>query len=155
MTKLKAGDKAPDFSTIDDQGNKVSLKDFRGKKVVLYFYPKDNTSGCTKQACELRDNYSKFAKLDAVVLGVSPDPQKAHVKFKTKYDLPFPLLVDEDKKIINAYDVWHQKSLYGVKFMGVVRTTFVIDEKGKISHVFPKVRVPDHLELVISALKEK
>jgi len=155
MTKLQPGDKAPDFSTIDDQGNKVALKDFRGKKVVLYFYPKDNTSGCTKQACELRDNYSKFAKLDAVVLGVSPDPQKAHVKFKTKFDLPFPLLVDEDKKIINAYDVWHQKSLYGVKFMGVVRTTFVIDEKGRITHVFPKVKVPDHLELVMAALKEK
>jgi peroxiredoxin Q/BCP len=154
MTHLKPGDKAPDFSTIDDQGNAVSLKALRGKKVVLYFYPKDNTSGCTKQACELRDNYKKFDKLDAVVLGVSPDPQKSHTKFKTKFDLPFPLLVDEEKKIIEAYDVWHEKSMYGIKFMGVVRTTFIIDEKGKISHVFPKVKVPDHLELVMQALKE-
>jgi peroxiredoxin Q/BCP len=155
MTHLKPGDKAPDFSTIDDQGNKVSLKDLRGKKIVLYFYPKDNTSGCTKQACELRDNYKKFDKLDAVVLGVSPDSQKAHTKFKTKFDLPFPLLVDEDKKIIEAYDVWHEKSMYGIKFMGVVRTTFIIDEKGKISHVFPKVKVPEHMDLVMNALKEK
>jgi peroxiredoxin Q/BCP len=154
MTHLKAGDKAPDFSTIDDQGNVVSLKDLRGKKVVLYFYPKDNTSGCTKQACELRDNYKKFDKLDAVVLGVSPDSQKSHTKFKTKFDLPFALLVDEDKKIIEAYDVWHEKSMYGVKFMGVVRTTFIIDEKGKITHVFPKVKVPEHLEMVMQALKE-
>jgi peroxiredoxin Q/BCP len=154
MTKLKAGDKAPDFSTIDDQGNKVSLKDFRGKKVVLYFYPKDNTPGCTKQSCALRDNYAKFKKLDAVVLGVSPDSQKSHTKFKTKFDLPFPLLVDEDKKIIEAYDVWHEKSMYGVKFMGVVRTTFIIDEKGKITHVFLKVKVPEHLEQVLKALKE-
>jgi thioredoxin-dependent peroxiredoxin len=154
MTKLKAGDKAPDFSTIDDQGNKVSLKDLRGKKVVLYFYPKDNTSGCTKQACELRDNYAKFKKLDAVILGVSPDSQKSHTKFISKFDLPFPLLVDEDKKIIEAYDVWHEKSMYGLKFMGVVRTTFIIDEKGKITHVFPKVKVPEHLEQVIKALKE-
>ncbi len=154
MTHLKPGDKAPDFSTIDDQGNAVSLKALRGKKIVLYFYPKDNTSGCTKQACELRDNYKKFDKLDAVVLGVSPDSQKSHTKFKTKFDLPFPLLVDEEKKIIEAYDVWHEKSMYGIKFMGVVRTTFIIDEKGKISHVFPKVKVPDHMELVMQALKE-
>jgi thioredoxin-dependent peroxiredoxin len=154
MTHLKAGDKAPNFSALDDQGNKISLKDLRGKKVVLYFYPKDNTSGCTKQACELRDNYAGIKKLGAVLLGVSPDAQKSHEKFKTKYDLPFPLLVDEDKKICEAYDVWHEKSMYGLKFMGVVRTTFVIDEEGKISHVFPKVKVAEHMDWVMKALKE-
>lgn len=154
LTKLKAGDKAPDFTTIDDEGNKIALKDFRGKKIVLYFYPKDNTPGCTKQACELRDNYSKFKKLDAVLLGVSSDPQKSHAKFKTKFDLPFPLLVDEDKSISNAYDVWHEKSMFGVKYMGVLRTTFIIDEKGKITHVFPKVKVPEHLDQVLKALKD-
>src|SRR5580698_4128284 len=120
---LQEGDKAPDFKVKDDQGNDVSLKDLRGKKVVLYFYPKDNTSGCTKEACDFRDNLGRIKRKDAVVLGVSPDNEKSHVKFKTKYDLSFPLLADVDKKIVTDYGVWQEKSMYGRKYMGVVRTT--------------------------------
>jgi thioredoxin-dependent peroxiredoxin len=149
---LEVGNKAPDFITTDDAGRSVSLKDLRGSKVVLYFYPKDDTTGCTKEACDFRDNYSSFKRKGVVVLGVSPDGEKSHAKFKNKYDLPFPLLVDEDKAISNAYGVWQEKSLYGRKFMGVVRTTFVIDEHGKISHIFPKVRVPKHVEKVLEAI---
>ena len=149
---LKEGDKAPDFTAKDDEGNDVSLKDFRGKKVVLYFYPKDNTSGCTKEACDFRDNMGRIKRKDAVVLGVSPDSEKSHGKFKSKFDLTFPLLVDEDKKLVNAYGVWQEKSLYGRKFMGVVRTTFVIDEKGKIAKIFSKVKVAGHVDEVLAAL---
>ncbi len=149
---LNEGDKAPDFTAKDDNGNDVSLKDFRGKKVVLYFYPKDNTSGCTKEACDFRDNLGRIKRKDTVVLGVSPDSEKSHEKFKTKFDLNFPLLVDEDKKLVNAYGVWKEKSLYGRKFMGVVRTTFIIDENGKIVKLFPKVKVAGHVEEVLAAL---
>ena len=150
---LKEGDKAPDFTSTDDEGNKISLKDFRGKKVVLYFYPKDNTSGCTKEACNFRDNMGRVKRKDAVVLGVSPDSEKSHLKFKEKFDLNFPLVVDEDKKIVSAYGVWKEKSLYGRKFMGVVRTTFIIDENGKIAKIFPKVKVEGHVDQVLEALK--
>ncbi len=150
---LKEGDKAPDFTAKDDQGHDVSLKDFRGKKVVLYFYPKDNTSGCTKEACDFRDNLGRIKRKDAVVLGVSPDSEKSHGNFKSKFDLTFPLLVDEDKKLVNAYGVWKEKSLYGRKYMGVERTTFVIDEKGKIAKIFSKVKVAGHLDEVLEALK--
>ena len=149
---LKEGDKAPDFTTTDDQGNKISLKDFRGKKVVLYFYPKDNTPGCTKEACDFRDNFARIKRAGAVVLGISPEGEKSHTKFKTKFDLTFPLLVDEDKKIVNAYGVWDKKSLYGRVFMGTVRTTFLIDEKGKIAKIFPKVKVTGHVDAVLEAL---
>jgi thioredoxin-dependent peroxiredoxin len=149
---LKEGDKAPDFTAKDDQGNTVSLKDLRGKKVVLYFYPKDNTSGCTKEACDFRDNFALIKRKDAIVLGVSPDNEKSHGKFKAKFDLTFPLLVDEDKKLVNAYGVWQKKSLYGRAFMGVVRTTFIIDEKGKIARIFPKVKVNGHVDAVLEAL---
>jgi len=149
---LKEGDKAPDFTAKDDAGHEVSLKDFRGKKVVLYFYPKDNTSGCTKEACDFRDNLGRIKRKDAVVLGVSPDSEKSHGKFKSKFDLTFPLLVDEDKKLVNAFGVWQEKSLYGRKFMGVVRTTFVIDEKGKIAKIFSKVKVAGHVDEVLEAL---
>lgn len=149
---LKEGDKAPEFTTTDDEGNKVSLKDFRGKKVVLYFYPKDNTSGCTKEACDFRDNLGRIKRKDAVVLGVSPEGEKSHTKFKTKFDLTFPLLVDEDKTLVNLYGVWKEKSLYGRKYMGVERTTFLIDEKGKIAKIFPKVKVAGHVDEVILAL---
>jgi len=151
---LKEGDKAPDFEVKDDQGNDVSLKDLRGKKVVLYFYPKDDTSGCTKEACDFRDNLGRIKRKDAVVLGVSPDNEKSHTKFKTKYDLPFPLLADIDKKIVNDYGVWKEKSMYGRKYMGVERTTFIIDEKGKIAKIFPKVKVEGHVDEVIEALKD-
>lgn len=150
---LKEGDKAPDFTAKDDQGHDVSLKDFRGKKVVLYFYPKDNTSGCTKEACDFRDNLGRIKRKDAVVLGVSPDSEKSHGKFKSKFDLTFPLLVDEDKKLVNAFGVWKEKSLYGRKYMGVERTTFVIDEKGKIAKIFSKVKVAGHVDEVLEALK--
>ncbi len=149
---LNEGDKAPDFTAKDDQGNDVSLKDFRGKKVVLYFYPKDNTSGCTIEACDFRDNLGRIKRKDAVVLGVSPDSEKSHGKFKSKFDLSFPLLADEDKTLVNAYGVWKEKSMYGRKYMGVERTTFLIDEKGKIAKIFPKVKVAGHVDAVLEAL---
>jgi peroxiredoxin Q/BCP len=149
---LNEGDKAPDFTATDDKGNTVSLKDLRGKKIVLYFYPKDDTSGCTKEACDFRDNLARIKRKDAVVLGVSPDSEKKHAKFKDKYDLTFPLLADEEKKIVNDYGVWKEKSMYGRKYMGVERTTFLIDEKGKIAKIFPKVKVPGHVDQVLEAL---
>ena len=149
---LQEGDKAPDFTTKDDQGNEISLKGLRGKKVVLYFYPKDNTSGCTKEACDFRDNLGRIKRKDAIVLGVSPEGEKSHTKFKSKFDLTFPLLVDEDKTLVNAYGVWKEKSMYGRKYMGVERTTFIIDEKGKIAKIFPKVKVAGHVDAVLEAL---
>lgn len=147
-----AGDKAPAFSALDDTGKKVSLSDFKGKVVVLYFYPKDDTSGCTTEACSFRDNLPRFDKLDAVILGVSPDSVKSHQKFKQKYDLPYTLLADEDKAIANAYGVWGEKSMYGRKYMGVMRTTFVIDKTGKIARVFEKVKPADHAVEVAEAV---
>lgn len=154
MADLKVGEKAPAFSIEDASGNKVALKDFIGKKVVLYFYPKDMTSGCTTEACDFRDSLPEFKKLDAVVLGVSPDPVKSHVKFTEKHDLNFPLLSDVDKKVVEKYGVWKEKSMYGKKYMGVERTTFIIDEKGKIQKIFPKVKVKGHVEEVKKALQE-
>ncbi|HEY3876651.1 MAG TPA: thioredoxin-dependent thiol peroxidase [Candidatus Kapabacteria bacterium] len=149
---LNEGDTAPNFSAKDDKGNTVSLKDLRGTKVVLYFYPKDDTSGCTKEACDFRDNLNRIKRKDAVVIGVSPDSEKSHLKFKTKFDLTFPLIVDEDKTLVNLYEVWKEKSMYGRKYMGVERTTFVIDEKGKIAKIFSKVKVPGHVDAVMQAL---
>ena len=150
---VEEGKKAPEFAAMDDEGNKVKLKDFRGKNVILYFYPKDNTSGCTKEACDFRDNYKQFQKAGAVILGVSPDSEKSHKKFKEKFDLPFPLIVDEAKEIANLYGVWKEKSMYGRKYMGIERTTFVIDEDGKVKKIFPKVKVTDHAQAVLEALK--
>lgn len=150
---LKPGDKAPEFSLTADNGESVQLKDYRGKKVVLYFYPKDMTDGCTKESCDFRDSIKKFEKNNTVVVGVSPDNTKSHVKFKEKYDLPFTLLSDENKDILNEYGVWQEKSMYGRKYMGVVRTTFVIDEKGKIEKIYDKVKVPGHVEEVLSSIK--
>jgi thioredoxin-dependent peroxiredoxin len=150
---LEVGNKAPDFISTDESGNKVSLKDFKGKKVVLYFYPKDDTTGCTAEACDFRDNFARVKKLGAVVLGVSPDSEKSHAKFKTKYELPFTLLADTEKEIVNTYGVWQEKSMYGRKYMGVVRTTFIIDEKGKITHIFEKVKVKGHVDEVLTALR--
>lgn len=146
---LKAGDKAPDFILAADSGEKISLKDYRGKKVILYFYPKDMTSGCTAEACDFRDNITKFEKKNAVVIGVSPDSTKSHVKFRDKYDLPFTLLSDESKSMLEDYGVWREKSMYGRKYMGVVRTTFVIDEKGKIEKIFEKVKVDGHIDEIL------
>jgi thioredoxin-dependent peroxiredoxin len=151
---LKEGDTAPNFSAKNDKGETVTLKDLRGKKVVLYFYPKDDTSGCTKEACDFRDNLARVKRKDAIVLGVSPDSEKSHQKFKTKYELTFPLLADEDKKIVNEYGVWKEKSMYGRKYMGVERTTFLIEEHGKIAKIFPKVKVTGHVDAVLEALKE-
>src|SRR5262245_52403859 len=132
MAELKAGDQAPDFETVDDQNNKVKLSDLRGKRVVLYFYPKDNTSGCTAQACAFRDSYPQIADRNAVVLTCRPDNVKSHQNFKAKYDLPLPHLPNPDHAIAQAYDVRREKSMYGRKYMGMLRSHFVIDEQGKI-----------------------
>jgi len=149
---LKAGDKAPDFKLIADNGETVSLKDYKGKKVVLYFYPKDMTTGCTAESCDFRDNIKKIEKKNAIVIGISADDIKSHAKFKEKYKLPFTLLSDETKKVLKAYGVWQEKSMYGRKYMGIVRTTFVIDEKGKIEKVFEKVKVEGHVDEVLAGL---
>ena len=149
---LTAGDKAPDFTLPSTEGNEVSLKDLRGKKVVLYFYPKDDTPGCTKESCSFSENLGRVKNKGAVIYGVSADSITSHEKFIDKYSLAFPLLSDESKKMIKAYGVWQEKSLYGKTYMGIVRTTFIIDEQGKIAHVFEKVKVEGHTEQVLSAL---
>jgi thioredoxin-dependent peroxiredoxin len=150
---LKVGQKAPDFTVLNDEGEKVKLSDYKGKKVVLYFYPKDDTPGCTKEACAFRDGISQIKAHGAIVLGVSVDSVESHNKFKDKFDLNFPLLADTDKKMVEAYGTWKEKSMYGKKYMGIERTTFIIDEHGKISHIFPKVKVDEHYEEVLDALK--
>ncbi|HLX13004.1 MAG TPA: thioredoxin-dependent thiol peroxidase [Bacteroidota bacterium] len=149
---LKEGDKAPDFHLPDATGKTVSLKDFRGKKVVLYFYPKDLTSGCTKEACSFRDNISMVHKKGAEVIGVSADSVALHQKFIDTHDLPFPLLSDESKEMIKSYGVWQKKAFMGRKYMGIVRTTFVIDEKGVIRKIFSNVKVAGHTEAVLESL---
>jgi len=149
---LKPGDKAPEFKLKSDTGEKLSLKDFKGKKVILYFYPKDMTSGCTVEACNFRDNIKKIEKKNAVVIGVSADDTKSHVKFKEKYDLPFTLLSDETHKMLEDYGVWQEKSMYGKKYMGIARTTFIIDERGKIEKVFEKVKVDTHAEEILDVI---
>jgi peroxiredoxin Q/BCP len=151
---LKTGVKAPAFKLKNQDSKNISLKDFKGKNIILYFYPKDNTSGCTKEACNFRDEFPKFGKLNAVILGVSPDSVESHLKFKKKYKLPFDLLSDEKKEVLKKYDVWQEKSMYGRKYMGVVRTTFIIDANGKIAKIFPKVKVDKHNKEVMEALKE-
>jgi peroxiredoxin Q/BCP len=145
------GDNAPDFSTTDADGNPVKLSDFRGQKVVLYFYPKDNTPGCTKEACSFRDSFSEFKKRGIKVLGVSLDSESAHKKFVAKYDLPFTLLADTDRSVSEAYGVYGQKQFMGRKFMGINRTTFLIDEDGKIRKIFTKVKVNEHADEVLVA----
>ena len=146
---LTAGDKAPVFKGTDQDGNNISLKDFAGKKVVLYFYPKDNTPSCTKQACDLRDNYKALLKAGYVVIGVSTDGSTSHKKFIEKFKLPFPLIADEDKTIHEQYGVWGEKSMYGKTYMGTFRTTFIIDEKGKIEEVISKVKTDDHTAQIL------
>ncbi|MBU2491388.1 MAG: thioredoxin-dependent thiol peroxidase [Bacteroidetes bacterium] len=148
------GKKAPAFSLPDSDGKKVSLKDFEGKNVVLYFYPKDMTSGCTAEACDFKEAHPDFKKLKTVVLGVSIDPQKSHQKFRDKYELPFTLLSDEDKKVVEKYGVWKEKSMYGRKYMGIERTTLVIDGQGIVKKIFPKVKVTGHVQEVLKTLKE-
>ena len=150
----KEGTTAPAFKTTDQNGESVSLKDLRGQKVVLYFYPKDDTPGCTKEACSFRDAYSKFKKQKITVLGVSPDKETAHKKFETKYQLPFTLLADTDHSIAEAYGVWGEKKFMGRTYMGVHRTTFLIDEKGKIRKIFEKVKPEDHASEVLEAFAD-
>jgi len=154
MAKIKTGDSAPDFDVPSSAGKNITLKQFqRKKKVVLYFYPKDDTPGCTVEACGFRDQFKDIEKAGAVVLGVSPDGDKAHQKFITKYDLPFILLSDEDKALCKAYGVWVKKSMYGREYMGVARTTFIIGKNGKITHIFEKVKPNGHTAEVLEALK--
>jgi thioredoxin-dependent peroxiredoxin len=144
MGKLKTGDPAPAFSAPDQNGNVVTLDQFSGKKLVLYFYPKDDTPGCTAEACDLRDNYKKLMAEGYEILGVSPDSQKSHLKFIEKYSLPFSLLSDVDKKILEAYGAWGEKKLYGKSYMGVLRKSFVISEKGTIENIIEKVNTKEH-----------
>ncbi|MBE9460403.1 thioredoxin-dependent thiol peroxidase [Dyadobacter subterraneus] len=147
---LQIGEAAPEISAKDQNGNDVKLSDFKGKKVILYFYPKDDTPGCTAQACNLRDNYESLLNNGFVVLGVSVDNEKSHQKFIKKYDLPFPLLADTDHAIVEAYGVWVEKSMYGKTYMGTARTTFVIDENGIVSEIIQKVDTKNHTDQILS-----
>lgn len=149
MSKLSVGDAAPDFATTDQNGQPLKLSDYRGKKVVLYFYPKDDTSGCTAQACDLRDNYTDLRAAGYEVLGVSVDGEKSHQKFIGKYELPFSLIADTDKQVVEAYGVWQEKSMYGRKYMGTARTTFLIDENGIITTIIDKVDTKKHTEQIL------
>ena len=150
---LKEGNKAPDFTAIDQNGSKVKLSTFKGKKnVVLYFYPKDMTPGCTTEACDFKDNLKKFK--ETVILGVSLDSPERHQKFIDKYDLPFDLISDADQKVVNKFGVWQEKKLYGKTYMGIVRSTFIIDKKGVLRKIFPKVKVKGHVDEVLAVLKE-
>lgn len=149
MTHLKVGDKAPDFKGFNENGETVQLSDFAGKKLILFFYPKDNTPGCTAEACNLRDNFSDLKEKGYALLGVSPDSQKKHQNFISKFELPFPLLADTEQETLNAYGVWGEKSMYGRQYMGVFRTTFVIDENGVIEQVFTKVKTKDHASQIL------
>lgn len=151
---LNVGDKAPSFKLKNQDGQTISLVDLKGKPVVLYFYPKDDTSRCTKEACNFRDEFPKFGKMKAEIIGVSIDSVESHKKFADKYKLPFYLLSDEKKEVVEKYGVWQEKSMYGKKYMGIVRTTFIIDSEGKINKVFPKVKVEEHNNEVMEALKE-
>jgi thioredoxin-dependent peroxiredoxin len=151
MTILAEGQKAPVFKGKDQNGKLISLADYKGQKVVLYFYPQDDTPTCTVQACNLRDNFSLLTKQGFVVIGISPDEEKKHKKFETKYSLPFTLIADTEHKIINAYDVWGQKQLYGKTYMGLHRTTFLIDEKGIIKKIFLKPKSKMHTEEILAA----
>lgn len=149
MIELKIGDPAPKFAAPDQDGNMVSLDDFDGKKLVLYFYPKDNTPGCTAEACDLRDNYDKFIAQGYEILGVSPDSEKSHQNFIKKYDLPFRLLSDVDKKILESYNAWGEKKMYGKTYMGVLRKTFIISEDGIIDNIIDKVKTKEHSNQIL------
>ena len=150
--KLKEGDAAPEFSAATNGGGKISLADFKGRSVILYFYPKDDTPGCTKEACAFRDHFAGFKKHGVVVLGVSTDSAKSHVKFVDKFKLPFPLLADEDKKIVEAYGVWGEKSFMGRKYLGTHRVTFLIGPDGRIKKIWPRVKPEEHAAEVLAAL---
>ena len=153
MTTLKEGDKAPDFTGIDQNENTISLSDFAGKKLILFFYPKDNTPGCTAEACNLRDNFGALEAKGYALLGVSPDSAKKHQNFINKHDLPFPLLADTEKEVLNAYEVWGPKKFMGRTFDGVHRTTFIIDESGNIEKIFKKVKTKAHTEQILEEME--
>jgi peroxiredoxin Q/BCP len=150
---IATGDKAPDFTLPTDGGGKVTLSKLRGRNVVLYFYPKDDTSGCTAEACGFRDSFPKFGKLDATVIGISRDSVASHDKFKRKHDLPFALASDEKGEVCERYGVWVEKSMYGRKYMGIERATFLLDETGVVREIWRKVKVPGHVEAVLAAVK--
>lgn len=154
MTQLAIGELAPDFTLPASTGKNISLSDFRGRKIVLYFYPKDNTPTCTTESCDFRDYNGKFARAKAKVIGISPDEVKSHLNFIDKYELPFPLLADTEHKVCEQYGVWQEKSMYGRKYMGVVRSTFLIDEEGKLVREWRSVKVKGHVEEVLEAVKE-
>ncbi len=154
MAELKEGTKAPVFTGIDQNGREVKLSDFAGKKLVLYFYPKDNTPGCTAEACSLRDNYDAFLKKGFAVVGVSPDSEKSHKNFAGKYTLPFPLIADTSKKILNDYGVWGEKKMYGKSYFGVIRTTFIIDSYGVIDKIITRVNTAGHAEQLFDIYKQ-
>ena len=154
MTELQEGQRAPEFTAKDQEGNEVTLSQFLGKKVVLYFYPKDDTPGCTAEACDFRDNYQGLTAKGIVVLGVSVDDEKSHKKFIAKHNLPFTLLADTDKQIVEAYGVWGEKNMYGKTYMGTNRKTFLIDEKGNIAHIISKVNTKNSTAQVLELLGE-
>jgi thioredoxin-dependent peroxiredoxin len=151
---IAEGDKAPDFSLEADDGSTVTRDSLAGKNVVMYFYPKDDTPGCTQEACDFRDAFPRFGKVNAVVIGVSPDGPDSHRKFKKKFSLPFPLLSDEDHKLAESFGVWKEKSMYGRNYMGIERTTVIIDRNGRVARIFPKVKVPGHALEVESVVRE-
>ena len=151
---IREGERVPQFSLPADDGTIVTRDSLRGKNTVLYFYPKDDTTGCTKEACDFRDAFPQFGKSDAEVIGVSPDSIESHRKFKKKYSLPFKLLTDEGHEVADEFGVWKEKSMYGRKYMGIERTTVIIDRDGRVARIFPKVRVPGHVEEVENALRE-
>lgn len=153
MAELNVGDKAPDFTLLASNGEHLTLSHLQGKNVVLYFYPKDDTPGCTTEACGFRDLHSAFADANTVILGVSPDPVKKHEKFISKYELPFILLADEEHTVLEQYGVWKEKNMYGRKYMGVERTTFLIDSTGQIAKIYPKVKVAGHVDTVLADVK--
>jgi len=153
--ELKEGMSAPEFSLPDSEGNKVALSDYRGKNVILYFYPKDNTKGCTLEAISFRDNYEEIMTINTVVLGISKDSLKSHIGFISKYHLPFILLSDEEGKVCELFDVWKKKKMYGREYMGIERTTFLIDQKGEILRIFKKVKVEGHVEELLQEIKNK
>lgn len=151
MKEIKIGDPAPDFSALDQDGNIISLSQFLGKKLVLFFYPKDNTPGCTAEACDLRDNYENFLSKGYQIVGVSADNQKSHLKFIEKYSLPFPLISDTERKVLEAYNAWGEKKLYGKTFMGIKRKTYIISEEGIIETIFEKVQTKEHSKQIFEA----
>jgi peroxiredoxin Q/BCP len=152
MARLEAGDKAPAFTLEDQDGTKVSLKDFKGQKVIVYFYPRDDTPGCTKEACQFNDNLSAFKQADVVVLGISPDTAAKHTAFRAKFGLTFPLLSDPDKATMEAYGAFGEKTMYGKKVIGVIRSTFIVDEKGKIERAWYSVKADGHAAKVLEAV---